>query len=225
MRASKRSNRAPSRHRSGSSSSCHCSGRFKTLSIGRACGRAEEAVIKLHGSSKEWPEVAGYRATTSRSATRCGASGRWVNRGHAAVVPGSSPGCRLGRCFAGTDWHRPSSSTPTSLTNTQLASKARWLQTPRRSDLTLGCWPGRARRRSPAGDWPVAHRSGSADPDAATDRDNCWVRWQVKRHASFTTKPGIQVVAGASGVLIGLYPGQRDHGWSASFSPNSKPWR
>lgn len=49
-------------------------------------------------------------------------------------------------------------------------------------------------------------------------RDNCWARWQIEDD-SFASKPGIQVVAGASGVLVGLYPGQRDQGWSAVVRP------
>ena len=43
-------------------------------------------------------------------------------------------------------------------------------------------------------------------------RENCWVRWQVG-DKSWASKPGLQVLAGAGGVLVGLYPGQRDRGW------------
>ncbi|HMT24882.1 MAG TPA: AAA family ATPase [Microthrixaceae bacterium] len=49
-------------------------------------------------------------------------------------------------------------------------------------------------------------------------RDDCWLRWQVD-DPSWASRPGIQVVAGAGGVLVGLYPGQRQHGWYRTARP------
>jgi 5-methylcytosine-specific restriction protein B len=49
-------------------------------------------------------------------------------------------------------------------------------------------------------------------------RENCWVRWQIE-DSSWASKPGIQVVADASGIVVGMYPGQRDRGWSAIVRP------
>ena len=49
-------------------------------------------------------------------------------------------------------------------------------------------------------------------------RDNCWVRWQIE-DSSWASKPGIQMVADANGIVVGMYPGQRERGWSAVMRP------